>query len=215
MIEGAIFDVDGTLIDSMPVWHDCGKRYLASIGIEAEPELGDILFTHNSESGARYLIEHYKLDRSVTEVAEGLMGQMEEFYYSEAKPKDGAVEFLDLMAGADIPMTVATSTEKYCIKIAFDRLGLSDYFEGIVTCSDVGATKDRPDVFDRARDIMATESSSTWVFEDGLYAVKTARDAGYRTVAVYDEISKKDWNEMTGIADKSVENLTELKLSGF
>jgi len=210
MIKGAIFDVDGTLLDTMGTWHNCGVRYLAKFGIQADPGLGDILFTHTSETGARYLIDTYHLDMDADEVAEGLTKEMEDFYYNEADFKPGAKDLLDRLQDEGVPMTVATSTDRYCIEAAFRRLGITDYFRGILTCMEVGATKSSPDIFYRAAELLGVADRDCWVFEDGLYAVKTAAKAGFRTVAVYDEISKNDWGELTELADESVATLEDL-----
>lgn len=210
MIKGAIFDVDGTLIDSMPTWHNCGARYLATLGIEAEPGLGDILFTETSETGALYLIDHYKLTVAPEEVAKGLSEQMENYYFHEAAMKEGARDFLDRLAEAGVPMTVATSTDRYCIEAAFEKLDLGRYFRKIFTCPEVGATKAEPLIFEVCAEETGTKPGETWVFEDGLYAIKTAKEAGFRTVAVYDKISDGDFEEMKELADLSIKGFDEL-----
>ena len=211
MISGAIFDVDGTLLDSMPVWHNCGVRYLASLGIEAEPGLGDFLFTQTNETGAIYMVEHYGLDKPPEKVAEGMSRDMENYYFNAPEMKDGARELLDKFQEAGIPMTVATSTDRYLLEGAFSKLGISGYFQGIFSCGEYETTKGEPLIFDRAAEKMGTPPSETWVFEDGLYAIRTAVKAGYRTVAVYDEQSASDWDEMSMLADEHVKKLSEFQ----
>ena len=213
-ITGAIFDVDGTILDSMPTWHNSGLRYLAGLGIEGDPNLGDILFTHTSETGARYLIDRYGLDGpeyglDQETVAAGLAHEMEHYYFEEASIKDGAVELLDRFKEVGIPMTVATSTDRYCIDAAFENLGLTKYFDRIITCPEVGATKSEPLIFYEAAKTMGTDKESTWVFEDGLYAIETAAKAGFRTAAVYDQISESDFARMKELADISLTRLDE------
>ena len=211
MMKAAIFDVDGTLIDSMPVWHNCGARYLATLGIEAEPGLGDILFAHTSETGALYLIDRYKLGKDPDEVARGLSEQMEHYYFEEAAMKPGAREFLDRLEAEGVPMTVATSTDRYCIEAAFMRLDLAHYFVSVLTCPELDTTKSEPLIFEKCAEVTDSKPDETWVFEDGLYAVKTAAAAGFRTVAVYDEVSRNDFDEMKKLADISVKGFDELQ----
>lgn len=210
VIKGAIFDVDGTLLDSMPTWHNCGARYLATLGIEAEPGLGDILFTETSETGALYLIDHYKLTESPDKVAKGLAAQMEHYYFHEAHMKEGARDLLDRLMESGVPMTVATSTDRYCIEAAFENLDLFRYFRKIYTCPEVGATKAEPKIFEVCAEATGTKPEDTWVFEDGLYAIKTAAAAGFRTVAVYDSVSDDDFAEMSKLADVSIRSFDEL-----
>ncbi len=211
MISGAIFDVDGTLLDSMPVWHNCGVRYLASLGIEAEPGLGDFLFTQTNTSGARYMVKRYGLDLPPEEVADGMSRDMENYYFNAPELKDGAEDLLDRLSEAGIPMTCATSTDRYLLDGAFRKLDLSRYFLKVLSCGDYGTTKGEPLIFNKAAEVMGTDPAETWVFEDGLYAIKTASEAGFRTVAVYDEISGSDWEEMKDIADEHVYNLREFR----
>ena len=73
MIKGVIFDVDGTLLDSMEIWEDVGVRYLNSIGIEAEPDLGTVLFTMSIQEGAAYVKEHYHLSQEPEEIVQGVL----------------------------------------------------------------------------------------------------------------------------------------------
>ena len=124
--------------------------------------------------------------------------------------KPGAREFLDKLESEGVPMTVATSTDRYCIEAAFEKLDLSHYFLKVLTCPEVGATKSEPLIFEKCAEVTGSEPEETWVFEDGLYAIKTAADAGFRTAAVYDEVSREDFDEMSRLADISVMSFDEL-----
>ena len=212
MIKGAILDVDGTLIDSMPVWHNCGVRYLESIGIKAEPGLGDFLFTQTNASGARYMVRRYDLDLPAEEVAERMSQMMEDYYFNDPVMKPGAAEFLSRLDDAGIPMTVATSTDRYLLQGAFHKLGIEHYFRDILSCGEYGTTKNEPFIFNKAAEVLGTVPADTWVFEDGLYAIKTASKAGFRTTAVYDEQSRSDWDEMSMLADEHVNTLDEFSI---
>lgn len=204
--------MDGTLLDTMPVWHDAGARYLATMGIEAEEDLGDRLFAETVVTGAEYMIENYGLKQSVEEVADGINYQMERFYFEEAPLKEGALELVQRMKAAGTKLTVATSTDRYCIEAAFDRLGISDLFDAVLTCGEIGATKSKPDIFYEAVEVMGTQIPDTWVFEDGLYAIKTARAEGFRTVGVYDKVSESDQQEIMRYADFYYKSLADFEI---
>lgn len=212
-IKGVIFDVDGVLLDTMPVWTDSGARYLASLGIEAESHLGDKLFCMTVEMGAEYLKEHYSLPYTIAEIKAGINGCVEQYYFTEAGFKPGARELLEKLKAAGVPVTIATSTDKYCILAAFDRLGYTDYFDAILTCGEVGASKSEPKIFYEAARIMGTEPSETWLFEDGLYSIKTAKAAGFKTVGIYDSVSEKDQAEIRALADIYLESLNDFTFS--
>jgi len=209
MIKAAIFDVDGTLLDTMPVWTTSGVRYLRSLGIEAESDLPEILFKMTVDMAALYMKETYGLSQSVEEICRGVLDLVEGFYREEATFKPGARELLEELKEAGVPMAIATSTHKHCILAAFDRLGYTAYFDGILTCPEMGTHKSEPDIFFEAARIMNVKPEETWVFEDGLYAVKTAKKAGFKTVGIYDEVSKADQQELEALSDRYVKDLGE------
>ena len=216
MIRGAIFDVDGTLLDTMPVWTDAGARYLASLGIEAEEGLGAKLFSMTVDMGAVYLKENYPLSQSLSEIKKGINGAVENYYFTEADFKPGARELLDQMKEAGIRMSVATSTDKYCILAAFERLDCASYFDVILTCGEVGASKSNPKIFYEAIKAMNTPVEETWLFEDGLYSIKTAKAEGFKIVGVYDSVSEADQEEIRIWSDIYVRDLSRLSVqAGF
>lgn len=211
-MDGVIFDIDGTLLDTMGVWHDAGARYLKTLGIQAEPGLGDLLFEETVESGAVYMIEHYGLDKTVEQVADGIDAEMNQFYFTEAEFKPGARELLEKVKALGIPMTIATSTHRECYEGALKRLGVMDYFPVTFNCTEVGATKSEPKIFYDAAEYLGTEPEHTWVIEDGLYSVRTAKAAGFRTVGVYDSTSEKDQEELKELSDRYYLDLTQFDL---
>lgn len=212
IIKGAIFDVDGVLLDSMKIWNNAGERYLMKQGIAPEPHLGDIMFSMTLSEGAEYLIKRYGVAAPFDDVKKGIMAEVEHFYFDEARMKDGALELLERLKAAGVRMSVATSTDRYCIEGAFDHLGIMDYFDVILTCSEVGKSKENPDIFFEAVSAMKTPIEYTWLFEDGLYSMKTAKREGFRIAGVYDSVSKKDQEEIRKIADIYLTSLKEFKL---
>ena len=212
LFEGVIFDVDGTLLDTMPVWHNAGANFLLSLGIQPEEGLGDRLFTETPESAARYLIDTYGLNMGIEDVSEGINQQVERFYFEKADFKAGAKELLLKLADAGAGLTVATSTSRYCIEAAFRRLGILEMFDAILTCDEVGATKANPAIFYEAVHIMKSDIPQTWVFEDGLYAIRTAKKEGFRTVGVYDETSLADQEDIKRIADFYYTSLEDFEM---
>lgn len=209
-MRGAIFDVDGTLLDSMGIWKDAGKRYLADLGKEAEKDLNDILFPMTMEESASYLKKRYGLAQDEEEIARGIHSEVEDFYRNEAQLKAGAAELLAMLDERGIAMTVATSNERMHVEAAFERLDITGYFKEILTCSEVGRPKSDPLIFERAAEIMGTERHETFVFEDGLYAIVTAKNAGFRTVGVFDDSSMKDRKRIEETADICLGTLRDI-----
>ena len=192
MGKGAIFDVDGTLLDSMPIWEDAAARFLAGLGIRAQEGLGDIMFRMSLDEGAVYLKNTYGLDMSVEEVKAGVLGVIRDFYVNQVQPKAGVREFLKELSSRRIPMYIATSSNREHIRAAFERLGLYEYFDGMITCEEAGAGKREPAIFLQAAQRMGLEPGDIFVFEDVIHAVRSAGSAGFVTVGVYDEASASD-----------------------
>lgn len=211
-IEGAIFDMDGTLMDTMPIWENISERYLANRGIAAKENLSERLFSMSMQQGAAYVKEQYGLSESVEEIIEEINRMAEEAYSSEAEMKPGVPEFLEALKQRGVRMVVATATDRVHAEVALKRNGIDGCFDAIFTCSEIGKGKDQPDIFEAAAAKLGTKKSDTWVFEDALYAIKTAKASGFRTVGLYDAGSRKDWEEVCRTADFHLEKLTQFPL---
>ena len=211
-IKGVIFDVDGVLLDTMSVWTNAGAEYLESLGIEAEPRLGDKLFTMTVDMGAVYLKEKYGMSQSLDEIIRGINGVVEDYYYYHADFKPGAGKLLAALSAAKIPMTIASSTGRKYIAAAMERLNAKHYFREILSCVELKTSKSEPVIFYEAMRIMGTKPCETWLFEDGLYSVKTAAAAGIKTVGVFDAISAEDQEELAATADIYVASLEDFQL---
>lgn len=206
MIKGAIFDVDGTILDSMGIWDEAGIRYLKSKGIEAPSDLGDTLFTMTIAEAADYLKEKFALKETPDAIEQGILDTVKDYYYEEAPLKNNVAEVLEMLKRNKIPMAVASSSEKAHIEAAFQRLGILKYFQAIDTCQEVGEGKESPLIFKKACEELRTNPEETYVFEDALHAIKTAKKAGFRTVGIYDRYSEKDQKEIQGTADSYIES---------
>ena len=209
MINGVIFDVDGVLLNSMPIWENLGELYLQELGIEAKKDLGKKLFTLSMEEAAEYLISQYNLDKSVEEVVSGFVRAVKEFYEERVPLKEGVREYLSEFRARKIPMVIATSGDRRNTEAALKRLKIYSYFQGIYTCSEIGSGKDQPDIYFAAALQMDTDPEQTWVFEDTLHALRTAKAAGFRTVAVYDKSSDRDLAEIWNAAEIYLPDLND------
>lgn len=212
MIKGAIFDVDGTILDTMPMWDGVGELYLKKKGIEAQPDLSEALFKMTVTEGASYMKETYKLEESVKEIIDGTMEAARVFYEEEAPLKAGVRETLQILEENHVKMAVATASDIGCIKKAFERLGISKYFEHMVSCEEFGVGKEDPIVFYKTVELLGTPIEDTYVFEDALHAIETAKKVGFRTVGIYDDSSKKQWEQIQKTADISVNSLEEFSI---
>ncbi len=212
-IKGVIFDVDGVLIDSMAIWTDLGARYVRSKGGVPEEGLAKILFSMSMEQGAAYLRDHYLPESSVEEIRDGLSRMLRDFYFYEVQAKPGAKELLEKMKTAQMRITAATSSPRGHVEAALIRNGLLIFIERIFTSAEVGSSKHSPEIYDAAAAFMGLTRDEICVFEDSLYALRTAADAGYHTVGVFDKDGEADQEGMRETAEvycislKSLESL--------
>lgn len=213
MLQGAVFDADGTLLDSTSMWASIGERYLARLGIQAEPELGKKLFPLSLPDAAAYLIETYGLTQTPRELANGVNDMVGEFYTTEVQLKPGVLDFLRELKAKQIPMTVATATERVAIEKGLQRTGIADFFQGIFTCTEVGMGKEAPDVYLAAAARLGTAPQNTWVFEDALHGAQTAKAAGFQVAAVYDPVSARHREALEQVADLYLPDLRDF--AGF
>lgn len=210
MIKGIIFDIDGVLLDSLGVWNDLGARYLRSIGVQPEEGLNRILFPMSMEEGADYLKKHYRLEESSTGIMNGLGRMLEAFYFEEVLPKPGAKELMEYMKSRGIRMAAATSSPKLHVEKALKRNGMLDHLEKIFTESEVKADKHSPDIYYAASGLIGTEPVETLVFEDSLYALKTAKAAGFVTVGVFDANGEPDQEGVKNTGDHYITDMKEV-----
>ena len=187
MTKGAIFDLDGVLLDSMGIWNDLGARYLRSQGLMPEPGLNEILFSMSMEQGAEYLHTHYPLAQSAAEIEAGIETMLRDFYYNEVPAKPGAAALLAALAAK----------------------GLLGYFVQIFTTGEIGVSKHEPTIYLLAAQALGSAPGETIVFEDSLYALKTAKAAGFYTVGVYDADGESDQAGLKAAADLYVKELGE------
>lgn len=209
MIKGAIFDLDGTLLDSMVLWDTLGERYLLSIGQKPHEDLRETFKTSSLKQAADYLKKEYSLSFSVSEIMNGINSLAEHFYYHEASLKAGVKVFLAFLKDNGVKMCIATATDKYLAEAALKRCGIDKYFSEIFTCTEIGHGKDEPIIFQEALGHLGTEKNETFVFEDALYAIKTAKKYGFKIAAVYDEYSKEQ-AEIKELADIYIEDFAKI-----
>ena len=196
MITGAIFDLDGTLLDSNGYWDLAPGAYLRTQGKQARPGLARTIFSMTVPEAAEYIMREYGLDRTPDKIAAGVNTAMEEFYRNEIPMKDGAAEAIRKLAEMHIPMAIASVTDRALVKAALDRFGLADLIACVVTTDDVGVGKQEPDIYLQAAKMIGSAPENTLVFEDALHALRTAKKAGFRTVGVYDAASAGEQEEI-------------------
>ena len=208
MIKGAIFDLDGTLLDSMFIWDTSGEEYLRSLGKEPHEDLNETFMTLTLEEAAEYYRENYGVTLSVQEIVDGVNSMVEQTYRTKVTLKPGISEYLAWLKENGVRMCVATVTDRYLVEETLDRLGVRHYFSEIFTCAEVGFGKDKPIIYQKALEHLGTEKSDTYVFEDLPFALNTAKTDGFPTVGIYDR-HEAHQDELKELADYYVLDFTD------
>lgn len=186
MIKGAIFDLDGTLLDSMTLWDTIGNDYLRSLGIDTTENLAETFKTFTLEQAAEYYRTCYSVTLSSQEIIKGINDIIGDFYRNTVPMKRGVAEFLEKLYQKQIKMCVATVTDRQLAEAALVRLNIRNYFMEIFTAAEVGCGKTSPRIYRAALACMGTEKRETLVFEDAYHALMTAKNDGFPVAAVYD-----------------------------
>ncbi|MDR1132357.1 MAG: HAD family phosphatase [Oscillospiraceae bacterium] len=200
-ISGAIFDMDGTLTDSMHIWIDMAGQYLISCGINPREGLEKDIRHLTGVQMIAYLRKEYGLDRTLEEVSAGIGRLVEPYYRNTVPTKADVTLLLDRLREKGVKMCVASATDQSLVELVLGRLGLLDYFSAVFSCVTLLTGKEKPLIFEKALAHLGTPRAETFVFEDALYAAKTAKKAGFPIVGVYDPSAEDTIGEMIALSD--------------
>lgn len=197
-LTGAIFDLDGTLLDSMPYWASVGTRYLEEqhMTVSDVEQLALRIKTMTLPEAADYFRSDYGVQESQEAICARINHMIEDDYRLRAPLKAGAREMLEQMKKRGVRMCVASATDHTLVEAALRRVGVLEYFSFILTCGDLQTSKNLPYIFDTCTERLGTDKRTTAVFEDSLHCVITASGAGYPVVGVYDESAKTETEEI-------------------
>ena len=196
-----IFDLDGTLLHSLDAWKNAASNYLKTRGIDLPPALQVKVEQMSLMDGARVLKERYHFEESPEELVAATIRPVGEHYYKDIPAKVMVPALLSYLHSQGIKMAVATASHADFARGALERLGLLDYFEFIITCDEVGIGKTNPRVYEEALARLGAEKVRTVVVEDAPYALKTAHEAGFKTIGVAEEHYQNEMPQIQRIAD--------------
>ena len=211
----ALFDMDGTIIDSMEQWLNLTIDFLIAQDIKVDSTLMEELKPLNLEETLVYIKNKYHLNHTIEEMNQALDDLMLDFYVNKAKPKPGALDFIQRLKEEGISMGIITATKDSLSFPALERQGLLPYFDFIQTAENAKAPKASLDFWKRASENAGVSLKDTVVLEDALYAAKIAKDLGSTLIIIEERTALEDQEDLINLADQYVCDLGQIDLKYF
>lgn len=208
-IKAVIFDVDGTLVDSMWIWRQVDIEFLSRRGIELPEDLQKDIEGLSYTGTAEYFKERFNLPESVEEIKAEWNDMADDFYSNKIDLKEGVREILELFKEKGLKIGIATSNSRDLVNTMLLRHKIQKYFDGIRTSCEVPRSKPYPDVYLQAAKDLDVEPEACLVFEDTVAGATAAKSAGMRLVVIYDEFSAESQEHLKQISDLYVMNYQE------
>ena len=206
-----LFDFDGTLLDSMPMWKHIGSEYIMSQGIRPPSDLDERLMSMTLEQSGRYYIEELGLKKTVEEYIQDIYNLVFYKYEKVLDVKPGVPAFVQQVVREGKKVCILTTTLRKCVESAAAHRGLDQWIPSgqIFTCSELGMTKTTPDIYRYTAERMGTAPGDTLVFEDAPFAIKSAKEAGCTVCAVYDQSASREEDTVKAFADFRIRSFEE------
>ena len=203
----AIFDMDGTLIDSMGFWKNLATEYLNAMGVaEIRADILEQIKPMTMSESAALFKQEFGL---TGDVEAEMNAMMDEHYRKDVPLKPGVREYLENLHRQGVRMCVASATAEHLMESCLSRLGVRVHFEFLLSCETVGAGKRSPLVYHAAALRLGAVPKKIAVYEDALYAVQTSKEAGFHVIGVFDSGSAGDWQTIEKLADEIIINWEE------
>ena len=210
-IKGIIFDLDGTLIDSMGIWSRIDREFLHENGVTEPPaDISDIVKKMTVEQSSQYFIDRFGLSCTKEYVIDRIEELVRTEYEERIQLKPDVAGLLDYLDGAGIPYGIATATYKVLAEAVLKRCGIYGRFRFLLSDREYPMGKKYPDIFYGAAELLGSSPEETLVVEDSLHCIETAKAADFVTAAVYDEASEPDRKQIEALADYYVHRLGEI-----
>lgn len=210
-MKAAIFDMDGTLIDSMGEWRKLNSSFVREQGIELTPEQEQDLLSMSGMMVVNYVREQFGIETEFVHLVDRSSVKMESVYIAGVPHKPGALAYLKRLRKRGVKCVIATATPWHLAMIALNKTGLVVHLDEIYSADMIGGTKADPAFFDRLCERIGVPKADCVMFEDGLYAMKGAKASGMRVVGITDPTNLRDREEIHAVCDLVIDSYDELE----
>lgn len=209
-IKGAIFDLDGTLLDSMWVWDRVDVDFLGARGFDVPEDYQKAIAAMGFRETADYTIQRFELNERVEDIMKEWNDMAERMYHCEVCVKPYVRETLEALRKQGIRMGVATASYASLFEECLRRNEVYDYFDAFTETKEVERGKGFPDIYIKAAGKIGCKPEECVVFEDIHKGILAAKEAGFYTIGVYDEKSAYSWEDICRDSDKAIKGFREL-----
>lgn len=210
-MKAIIFDLDGTLVDSMKYWRSVSRDFMKTKGIDIEDEIQHKMTTMNLDASLKYLKDYYKLEESFEELMRDFSRTVEDFYRNKVETKEGCLEILKYFKDQGIKVVIGTSTAAHFANIVIKKYGIDKFIDGLYTADSVGHLKAEEEFYTSIAEELGEMPEDVFLVDDSYLALRTGKRAGLKTIGIYDENSKDTWPTIVSENKNSVKRLLELK----
>lgn len=210
-LQGVIFDLDGTLLDSTGMWRQVDGRLMAHYGKEVPPDLSETVQHMSIEEFSQFFVEEFDLPVTPEQIAQQVADMVAEEYREKLQLKPHVPEILDWLDQQDIPYGVATATYGELAEAALRRLHVWERLRFLLTEQDAGAPKTQPRIFQLAAQELHLGRRQIAVVEDSLHALEGAKNGGFFTIGIADPENAPVWKEICATATVHIHDILEMK----
>ncbi len=209
-IKAVIFDLDGTLVDSMGIWKQIDIEYLAKYNIALPDDLQSSIEGMSFTETANYFKERFQIPEEIHEIKATWNEMTYKKYKNEVPLKEGTREFLNMLKSRDIKMGIATSNSRELVEVVIKSLQIDSFFDAVHTSCEVEKGKPSPDIYLLVSEKLGVAPTECLVFEDVPQGIMAGKNAGMKVCAVDDEYSRALEEEKRKLADYFIESFQEL-----
>ena len=209
-IKACIFDLDGTLVDSMWMWPEIDKEYLGRFGIEYDDNLKNEIDGISFHETAVYFKNKFGISDSIEKICKDWEDMAYDKYKYEVKEKRGCQKFLEQLKSKGIKMGIATSNNRSMVDVVLESLGMKNFFEVITTSDELKKGNPAPDVYLTTAKLLNVEPKHCLVFEDVVAGIIAGKSAGMKVCAVEDDFTREVRQRKKELSDYYIDDYSEL-----